>query len=118
LRSVADKLTGIFVLFDFIFVFFILPFYLTILLFRSNTFKPTNSFFFWSLCSNSSLLGWIGAMPVTEHYVGLGFRFTSFHFFLFLFCFPSVNNMDNFLYDSFFFKSNILGEYNLIVFDF
>lgn len=89
LRSVIDKFMGIVVLFDFVSLFFFLPFYLTIILFRSGSFKPVNAFFFWSLLVNSLLLGWIGAMPVTAHYVGLGFDFTSYHFFLLLTMFPA-----------------------------
>jgi quinol-cytochrome oxidoreductase complex cytochrome b subunit len=52
LRSVVSKLLGIFLLFCFFFVLFMLPFYLFIII-RSSTFKPLNSiavFCFFAIC--------------------------------------------------------------------
>jgi quinol-cytochrome oxidoreductase complex cytochrome b subunit len=46
LRSVTNKLLGIFLLFCLFFVLLCLPFFLTTFSIRSNSFKPLNSFFF------------------------------------------------------------------------
>jgi quinol-cytochrome oxidoreductase complex cytochrome b subunit len=99
LRSVTNKLLGIFLLFCFIFVLFILPFYLKMFIIRSSAFKPVSAFFFWVFFFNCLLLGWIGSLPVMEPYLDIGLGLTISYFFILLVLFPIANFFDRFIYD-------------------
>ena len=71
LRSVTNKLLGIFLIFCFIVCLIILPFNLKNMFIRSSTFKPLFAFFFWFFVVVCLLLGWIGSLPVMAPYVVL-----------------------------------------------
>ena len=69
LRSVTNKLLGIFLIACFIAALIVLPFALKNMFIRSSTFKPFFAFIFWIFVVDCFLLGWIGSLPVMAPYV-------------------------------------------------
>jgi len=72
LRSVVDKLAGIFLLGNVFLALFILPQYVPLYI-RSSSFKPFMAFFVWGFYYVCLTLGWIGGLPVIDPYVDMGF---------------------------------------------
>jgi len=71
LRSVTDKLFGIFLIACFVIALLILPFVLKNVIIRSGAFRPLFAFFFWFFVVDCLLLGWIGSLPVIAPYLAI-----------------------------------------------
>lgn len=100
LRSVTSKLLGIFLLFCFFFVMFMLPFYSFIII-RSSSFKPLNAVAVFCFVAVCVFLGWIGGLPVSEPYVSYGLFFTICYFVFLLIIFPFIGYLDSVVYHSY-----------------
>jgi len=88
LRSVTHKLLGVFLLFLFVVVLLLLPYFCQMQIIRSSLFRPIHSIAFWLFVVNSLLLGWIGGLPVEYPYIILGQIFTILHFVIIIIIFP------------------------------
>jgi len=83
LRSVTNKLLGIFLLALFILALFLLPFSTFFVIIRSGFFRPFFSFFFWFFLVVCIFLGYLGGLPVMLPNITLGNIFSFFYFFFF-----------------------------------
>jgi len=99
LRSVTNKLLGIFLIFCFVFVLFILPFILKNTFIRSGSFRPFFALSFWSFVVVCLLLGWIGSLPVMSPYILIGQFLTVMYFVILLVVFPLNNFFEKLVYD-------------------
>jgi len=83
LRSVPNKLGGIFLIFMFLISVMLIPF-LDKGIFRSGTYRPLFTIFFWNFLVICLALGWIGGSPVIWPFNMLGQFLTFLYFFLFV----------------------------------
>jgi len=72
LRSVTNKLLGIFLIACAIIFIMTLPFFYKTSLIRSAMFKPFYNFFVWVFFVICLLLGWVGSLPVLREYFLVG----------------------------------------------
>jgi len=93
LRSIPDKLGGVIAMFISIIILLSLPITDNSNT-RSSSFRPFNKILFWFFVFNFFLLIWIGAKPVTEPFLTIGFYSTCFYFFFFLFS-PVLSFIEN-----------------------
>jgi ubiquinol-cytochrome c reductase cytochrome b subunit len=97
LRSIPNKLGGVIAMFLSIVILFSLPitdFSYT----RSSSFRPFNKILFWFFVFNFFLLIWIGAKPVAEPFLTIGFYSTCFYFLFFIFS-PILSLIENSIAD-------------------
>jgi len=85
LRSVPNKLFGLFLLLMFVACIFLLPFYNKGFI-RSGVFRPLYSIIVWIFLSVCFLLGWVGGLPVIYPFYELD-KFLLFYIFLFYWLF-------------------------------
>ena len=83
-------------MFGAIVVLFLLPFINTSKI-RSATFRPIFRILFWFLFMNFLLLGWIGQAVVEQPFITIGQLATLFYFVYFIFLFPLIGILENFL---------------------
>lgn len=83
LRSIPNKLGGVIILFASIFALFLFPF-ISIRCNRGYFYSFTYQFLFWGWICNILVLLWIGARPVEEPYVTIGFYRTIIYFSFFV----------------------------------
>nr|ART66029.1 cytochrome b [Polycheles coccifer] len=88
LRSIPNKLGGIFALVISVAILFLLPF-THFSNFRSLTFYPCNQIMFWAVSTILILLTWIGMQPVEYPYIMTGQVLTTLYF-LYFFLNPLV----------------------------
>jgi quinol-cytochrome oxidoreductase complex cytochrome b subunit len=95
LRSIPNKLGGVFAMIFSIIILMLLP-YINTSVVRSSKFWPYFRLFYWCLVSIFLLLGWIGQNPVEAPYIGLGMFLTFFYFLYFLIILPVLGFLENF----------------------
>nr|YP_009716219.1 cytochrome b [Vulcanolepas fijiensis]QGL53219.1 cytochrome b [Vulcanolepas fijiensis] len=91
LRSIPNKLGGVLALVLSIAIISILPFSQKSN-FRASTFYPISKLLFWSYLVTTSLLTWIGGMPVEDPYILIGQILTT-SYFLFFIMSPLANQL-------------------------
>lgn len=114
LRSVPNKLLGLFLILCFILCVIFIPFICKNFIFRSTIFRPLFGFFVWLFFSVCLLLGWIGSLPVISPFLEIGQLVTFLYFFILLVIFPLLAFMEKAVYDHYvvnFYKSKILNKY-------
>jgi ubiquinol-cytochrome c reductase cytochrome b subunit len=98
LRSVPDKLGGVFLMLSSILVLFTLPL-LDIYKIRSSVFRPYYRILFWVFVCDFLLLGWIGQKPVEDPYIGFG-QFLTFLYFLYFILVPLCSLIEDEKYNN------------------
>jgi quinol-cytochrome oxidoreductase complex cytochrome b subunit len=96
LRSIPNKIMGVFMMFFSLIVLLIIPFINNYEI-KSSSFRPFFKIFYWLFIINFILLGWIGKMPVEFPYTYLGFINMLYYFFFFLIIIPFFSLLENFL---------------------
>lgn len=96
LRSVPDKLGGVFLMIAAIMVLFFVP-YISTSDVRSSQFKPFHRKMFWLLFVDCLILGWIGGNAPETPYVEIGRIATAFYFFYFLVYLPGIGLLESYL---------------------
>jgi len=99
LRSVTNKLLGIFLIACFVVALLVLPFLSKNIIIRSGSFRPLFAFFFWFFVVDCLLLGWIGSLPVIAPYLAIGQFLTVLYFSLLLVFFPLATFFEHLIYD-------------------
>lgn len=97
LRSVPNKLFGVFLILLYIICIFLLPFYSKAYI-RSGSFRPIYGSIIWLFIFVCLLLGWIGGLPVIYPFYQLGQLLTVAYFFILLILLPMVNGLDRMIY--------------------
>lgn len=100
LRSVPNKLLGVFLIFMFVFCIITLPFY-TKNFIRSSIFRPIYAFTVWLFIFVCILLGWIGGLPVIYPFLEIGQILTFLYFFILLVIFPLICYFERVIYFSY-----------------
>ena len=95
LRSVPNKLGGVFLMVFSILILIIIPF-LNKSYIRSFQFKLFSKIIFYLFFNNCLILGWIGGNSVETPYIGIGLFCTCFYFLYFLIIIPVVNKFENY----------------------
>jgi len=111
LRSVTDKLLGIFLIACFVVTILILPFFLKNIIIRSGTFKPLFAFLFWFFVMDCLLLGWIGSLPVISPYLEIGQFLTVAYFSIVFILFPLNNFFEKLVYDVYVWRGNLVLKF-------
>lgn len=62
---------------------------------RSIAFRPFMKLFYWFFIINFFLLLWIGAKPVEEPFISIGFYTTMFYFSYFIIFVPMISYIEN-----------------------
>nr|AAN75003.1 cytochrome b [Orestias silustani] len=94
LRSIPNKLGGVFALLASILVLMLIPILHTSKQ-RSLTFRPMTQFLFWLLVADVIILTWIGGMPVEHPFIVIGQIASFLYFFLFLVLSPTAAWLEN-----------------------
>jgi len=89
LRSIPDKLGGVFAMISAILVLLVIPFTNTSKV-RSGKFRPLFGLMYWFLVSDFLLLGWIGQKPVESPFIEVGMFATAFYFIFLMFLLPLI----------------------------
>ena len=100
LRSVTDKLLGIFLIFCFIVALFLIPFLFRRSIVRSTFFKPLYRFVFWFFVGVCFTLGWIGKVPIVVPYIYIGQFVTVAYFATIVVFLPLALRFDKLFYYS------------------
>ena len=100
LRSVTDKLLGIFLIFCFIVALFLIPFLFRRSIVRSTFFKPLYRFVFWFFVGVCFTLGWIGKVPIVVPYIYIGQFVTVAYFATIVVLLPLALRFDKLFYYS------------------
>jgi ubiquinol-cytochrome c reductase cytochrome b subunit len=98
LRSVPNKLLGLFLILDFILCIIFLPFICNDFIIRSTIFRPIYGIIVWFLIFFCILLGWIGSLPVISPFLEIGQFLTIFYFLIVLVLFKAVIIFEKYLY--------------------
>nr|YP_007890602.1 cytochrome b [Histiona aroides]AGH24096.1 apocytochrome b [Histiona aroides] len=96
LRSIPDKLGGVFAMVAAILILFALPFISTSDI-RSSQFRPFHRKMFWLLVVDCVILGWIGGNVPETPYVEIGRIATAFYFLYFLVYIPLIGIVESYL---------------------
>lgn len=105
LRSIPNKLGGVFFMFAALITLFFLPLYPSLLFFRRHLHYITAYFsfslkvWFFFIFFNFCLLGWLGAQPAVEPLITIGLWSTFFYFFLFTFGLSITVWLDNYFFN-------------------
>ena len=94
LRSIPNKIGGVFALLASFSVLFLLPF-LQFSPFRSLAHRPLSQIFFLLFTGNFLLLTWVGGLPVEDPYILVGQISSIFYFCYFLIISPLVSFLEN-----------------------
>lgn len=94
LRSVPDKLGGVFLMIFSIIILGLIPFLHKINI-RSSIFKPLHKIFFWIFLANWFILGWLGGCPIESPFFELGMFCSFFYFFYFIFILTILLFLEN-----------------------
>jgi quinol-cytochrome oxidoreductase complex cytochrome b subunit len=98
LRSVPNKLFGLFLIIMFFACIFLLPFICKNFIIRIGTFRPfyaTSVWLFFSVCFS---LGWIGGLPVVTPFYEIGQVLTFLYYFLLIIVFPFCGFVEKVIY--------------------
>jgi len=107
LRSVTNKLLGIFLILMFILSILLVPFILHNSYFRSAMFKPLYRFLYGVVIINCIILGWIGGLPVMDPFILIGQIATLVHFLIMFVLIPGLFKYEQYIVWSF------VKEYNI-----
>ena len=94
LRSIPSKLGGVIAMLAAILILFTIP-WLDFSKVRSIAFRPLMKLFYWLFIVNFFLLLWIGAKPVEEPFISIGFYTTIFYFSYFIIFIPMIAYIEN-----------------------
>jgi ubiquinol-cytochrome c reductase cytochrome b subunit len=94
LRSIPDKLGGVFAMALAIIILFFLPYFGKFTC-KSSKFLKTSQFFFWCFVFNLIFLGWLGACVVEYPYILFSQLATIFYFSYFLLFLPFLSFIEN-----------------------
>jgi len=96
LRSVPNKIGGVFFMFFSLLILLIIPF-ISKNKIRSTFFRPIFKYFYWLFIVDFIFLGWVGKMPVEYPYVNIGFYAMIYYFIFFIFIIPFLNLIEIYL---------------------
>jgi ubiquinol-cytochrome c reductase cytochrome b subunit len=94
LRSIPNKLGGVAAIGLVFACLLALPFLNTSLI-RISSFRPLHKKFFWMLCADCAILGWIGQKPVEDPYVIIGQLSSVLFFVYFLVVIPGLGLLED-----------------------
>nr|ABY80841.1 cytochrome b [Lepidophyma mayae] len=94
LRSIPNKLGGVFALLFSILVLMLLPLLHTSKQ-RTSMFRPISQIILWVTLANIMILTWIGGQPVEPPFILIGQLSSIFYFLLLLFLFPVLATLEN-----------------------
>ena len=98
LRSIPDKLLGVLTMLFALVVLAILPYWMKIRV-KSMNFTPIVRVGFWFFVAICIGLGWIGSMPASYPYVGIGEFLTYSYFFYWIIIVPTLYRVEDFIWD-------------------
>ncbi|YP_009130300.1 cytochrome b (mitochondrion) [Nanorana parkeri] len=98
LRSIPNKLGGVFALLFSILVLFLMPILQTSKQ-RSLMSRPLTKLFFWAFIANTLILTWMGGQPVEDPFVTIGQIASAAYFVIFLLLLPLSGTLENKLLD-------------------
>jgi len=99
LRSVPNKLLGLFLIVCFIVCIILIPFICKNFIIRSTMFRPIYGSVVWFFFFICFLLGWIGSLPVISPFLEIGQFVTFCYFFIILVLFPFIGFLEKSIYD-------------------
>ncbi len=99
LRSVPNKLLGLFLIACFIVCIILIPFLCKNFIIRSTIFRPIYGSIVWFFFFVCFLLGWIGSLPVISPFLEIGQLVTFCYFFILLVLFPLIGFFEKSIYD-------------------
>ncbi len=99
LRSVTNKLLGIFLIACAIVCILLVPFFCKGFIIRSTAYRPYYGFLIWIFFMICLSLGWIGPLPVIMPYFEIGLCTTILYFVYFIFVFPLIGAFEKLVYD-------------------
>jgi ubiquinol-cytochrome c reductase cytochrome b subunit len=106
LRSVPNKLLGLFLIACFIICVILMPFINKNIIIRSAIFRPIYGFVVWIFFFVCFLLGWIGSLPVISPFLEIGQLVTFLYFFIIIIIFPYINYFEKSIYNTYIKRSN------------
>lgn len=98
LRSVPNKLLGLFLIVCFIVCIILIPFICKNFIIRSTMFRPLYGSVVWFFFFICYLLGWIGSLPVISPFLEIGQLVTFLYFFILLVIFPLIGFFEKNIY--------------------
>jgi ubiquinol-cytochrome c reductase cytochrome b subunit len=98
LRSVPNKLLGLFLIAAFIACIVAMPFICKWFSIRSTIFRPLYGIVVWFFFFVFLALGWIGGLPVISPFLQIGQLVTFLYFFILLVLFPAIGYFDELIY--------------------
>jgi ubiquinol-cytochrome c reductase cytochrome b/c1 subunit len=110
LRSIPDKMLGVFAMLASILTLFIVPVLLKPEI-RSMQFRPFSRYLFWVFVIDCLLLGYIGGKPVQYPYLEIGQVATIFYFFYFFIIYPFVIFMEKWFWSNKYYLHSIYSYY-------
>lgn len=114
LRSVPNKLFGLFLILAFILCVIFIPFICKNFIIRSTMFRPFYGIVIWFFIFVCLLLGWIGSLPVIDPFIFIGQVLTFLYFFIILVLFPLIGYIEKLIYYTYVYRSyknnNILND--------
>jgi len=114
LRSVPNKLFGLFLILAFILCIIFIPFICKNFIIRSTMFRPFYGIIIWFFIFVCLLLGWIGSLPVISPFIFIGQILTFLYFFIILILFPLIGYIEKIIYYTYIYRSykndNIINE--------
>lgn len=97
LRSVPNKLLGVFLIAMFVICIFLLPFYSKGFI-RSSAFRPFYGIIIWFFIFICLLLGWIGGLPVIYPFYEIGQFLTASYFIILVIILPFLSFFERVIY--------------------
>jgi len=113
LRSIPNKLGGVFAMVSAILVLLLLPLLNTSFI-RSSTFRPIYSILYWFLVSDFLILGWIGQKAVESPYIEIGMISTTLYFFFFFIILPCTGFLEDAFRNKSIFMNTPLNSQKLV----
>jgi ubiquinol-cytochrome c reductase cytochrome b/c1 subunit len=110
LRSIPDKMLGVFAMLISILVLFIVPILLKPEI-RSMQYRPLSRYLFWIFVVNCLLLGYIGGKPVQSPYLEVGQIATAFYFAYFFIIYPFIIFLEKWFWSNRYYMHSIYSYY-------
>jgi ubiquinol-cytochrome c reductase cytochrome b subunit len=104
LRSVPNKLLGLFLIACFIVCVIILPFLCKGFIIRSTMFRPLYGIIIWFFYFICFLLGWIGSLPVISPFLEIGQLVTFLYFFILVIILPLIGYFEKLIYSTYLYR--------------
>lgn len=99
LRSVTNKLLGIFLIACAIVCILLVPFFCKGFIIRSTAYRPYYGVLIWIFFMVCLTLGWIGSLPVMTPYFEVGLYATILYFIFFIVIFPVIGILEKLVYE-------------------